>query len=804
MWFLLLLWSCADESNTGSFPLGPTDPPQPLTDTVATGSTAADPLAGPEGVGRIATQAPTDAAPPAEALRFDLPGTALVRSDCRPAVARRKSAPTGQAGYRSRGAPPPPPKAAPTPAAPTSGNDPLAGTLAGDEYGAGGLGVSGTGVGGGGSAEGLGGLGTKGVGRGSQPDAQPMAEAPAKKEAAPRADRDAPAPAPAMPAAAEPAVVSGLTDDRGPAAGPVPSSSTADASIADNKGNTAATAAKRPEPEGKKDKALRSPSEDQRAAEGLLGARPGDEREEEQAKARAPEPVLDWGATVYLSNDDSMSLASAQRVLWAVGNKASFSPQQVRPHELLNYFTFDTAPVDPGRTFSVLGAATQSGDTLTVGLAVRGAVPARQPLDLTLVVDRSGSMSAEVRMDYVKRGLQQMTAQLVPGDRVDLVLFDSSVCSPLVNYVVGRDDPALLAEEIAAIQPNSATDLSAGLREAYRAQTGRGDTEGRNRRILLLTDAFLNEGMVDADLLSEVGRHYDEAGIRVTAVGVGREFNDEMLDKLTEKSKGSYVYLGSEAVVDRVFGLGFRSLVQTIAHDVQFSIDLPDSLAMTRFYGEESSTNPAEVLPIHYYAGTSQVFLQELRLRDGRPDRAAKVTFRARYEDPRSGQAREERFETTVGALLAADPHNVNKALALMRWSDLLLERAMGDRSCSALPAFAAAASAVPGDAELSYVSSLTGSMCGRPVETSLVAGVPFKVRLNSDIPIPEVELRCGPNRFTQPLTGSDQVASFAAIPSGSCSLLLQGAVPMQAAVKVPSTGGAISCMSRGGRLSCG
>jgi hypothetical protein len=128
----------------------------------------------------------------------------------------------------------------------------------------------------------------------------------------------------------------------------------------------------------------------------------------------------------------------------------------------------------------------------------------------------------------------------------------------------------------------------------------------------------------------------------------------------------------------------------------------------------------------------------------------------------------------------------------------------MGDRTCSALPAFAAAASAVPGDAELSYVSSLTGPMCGRPVETSLVAGVPFKVRLNSDIPIPEVELRCGPSRFTQPLTGSDQVASFAAIPSGSCSLLLQGAVPMQAAVKVPSTGGAISCMSRGGRLSCG
>ena len=797
MWFLLLLWSCADESSSGSFPLGPADPSVPPTDAVAIASTAGDPMASASAAGRIATRVPSEVSVPVEALRFDAPSAALVQTDCRPRAVRRSATPPP--AYRNRGASAPAAKPSPAPGKVPSAPDPLAGDATGSVVGAGGLGLSGTGYGGGGATEGLGGLGTKGEGRGSKPDAKPMAEASAKTEAAPRADRDAPAPA--MPAAAEPAVVGGLADDQGPAAGPVPSSPTADASIADNKERTAA---KRPEPEGKKDKALRSPSEDQQAEEGRRGARLGDEREEELAKARAPEPVLDWGATVYLSNDDSMSLASAQRLLWAVGNNAPFGAQEVRPHELLNYFTFDTAPVDPSRTFSVLGAATQSGDTLTVGLAVRGAVPARQPLDLTLVVDRSGSMSAEGRMDFVKRGLLQMTAQLVPGDRVDLVLFDSGVCSPLVNYVVGRDDPGLLTQEISAIQPNTATDLSAGMREAYRAQTSRTDTEGRNRRILLLTDAFLNEGMVDADLLSEVGRHYDEAGIRVTGVGVGREFNDAMLDKLTEKSKGSYVYLGSEAVVDRVFGLGFRSLVQTIAHDVQFSIELPDSLAMTRFYGEESSTNPAEVQPIHYYAGTSQVFLQELKLRGGRPDRDAKITLRARYDDPRTGQRREEQFDTTVGALLAADPHNVNKALALMRWSDLLLERAMGDRSCSALPAFAAAAAAVPGDAELGYVASLTGGLCGRPVETSLVAGVPFKVRLNSDIPIPEVELRCGPSRWTQPLTGSDQVASFAAIPSGSCSLLLQGAVPMQAAVQVPSTGGAISCMSRGGRLSCG
>ena len=73
-------------------------------------------------------------------------------------------------------------------------------------------------------------------------------------------------------------------------------------------------------------------------------------------------PTLDYGGETWLSNDDSMSLASAQRLLWAVDNHRSWTASQIRPHELLNYFSFDTVPVAPGAQhddtrFSVLGTA---------------------------------------------------------------------------------------------------------------------------------------------------------------------------------------------------------------------------------------------------------------------------------------------------------------------------------------------------------------------------------------------------------------------------------------------------------------
>jgi Ca-activated chloride channel family protein len=520
-------------------------------------------------------------------------------------------------------------------------------------------------------------------------------------------------------------------------------------------------------------------------------------------------PVLDWGATVWLSNDDSMSLASAQRLLWAVDRGRSYTTDQVRPHELLNYFSFDTETPRGSDTFAVRGSAVRTaGDQLTVAFTVKGASPAPEPLDLTLVVDRSGSMSAEGRMTYVKRGLDQMVAQLNPGDRVDLVLFDDSVCTPLQDYVVGRDDPRLLSDAIAQMAPRGSTDLDAGLREGYRIASGRygAQVDGRNQRVMLLTDAILNTGNVDANLVSEVSRAYDEAGIRLTGIGVGTEFRDDVLDRLTEKGKGAYVFLGSEAVVDRVFGVGFPSLVQTIAHDVQMAVHLPDSLAMTRFYGEEASTDRTEIQPIHYYAGTSQLFLQDLSLRDYDP--RDPITFEIQWTDAKTGAARTDEFRYTVGELVGADPHDVNKARALMAWSDVLLQQSMSRTGCSGAPldTFRQRVGLVSDDVEMAYVAGLVAKQCRvdmtLPPPPPPQPAVAWKVKVDSDVPIAEVALACANGTQRDMLTGSDTVASFQAFP-GACSLTLMGAVPMTVPVEVAAVGGQARCVVRGGRVSC-
>ncbi len=512
----------------------------------------------------------------------------------------------------------------------------------------------------------------------------------------------------------------------------------------------------------------------------------------------------DWGAKIFLSNDDSMSLASAQRVIYALQHGTHLDSGEVRPHELLNYFSFDTQAPSNDQLFDVTASAEQKGDQLAVALAVQGATPDAQPLDLTLIVDRSCSMADEGRMDFTKRGLSQMANELNNGDRVDVVLFDDEVCTPLKNYVVGRDDPSLLANVIRRMRPEGGTNLNVGLNEGYAVAEAHLDTNNRNRRVMLLTDAQMNQGDVNPHTVSEIGRSYDANGIRLTGVGVGRDFRDDVLDRLTEKGKGAYVYLGSEAVVDRVFTSGFASLTQTIAHDVQFELQLPKSLAMERFYGEEASTVAADIQPIHYYAGTSQVFLQDLFISPKGLKRNDPVTLTVRYTDVATGEPAERVFQTTVGSMVDADPHNVRKAKALMAWTDVVQEKAMGGTGCGqALEVYGQRAAGLSRDAEVAFVNGLVTNQCPNFQLPSVIQAVPYKVKVDSDIPIASVSLDCGDGHWSDRVSASNTVARFQAYP-GECTLTLGGTVDMRLAVEVPETGGDLRCTVRAGRVNCG
>jgi Ca-activated chloride channel family protein len=363
--------------------------------------------------------------------------------------------------------------------------------------------------------------------------------------------------------------------------------------------------------------------------------------------AEMPPAHEGWGQPIYVSNDDSMSLSSAQRVAFAVENFEPLMPGDVRPHELLNWaFGNLNASTDSNRDFAVQGdVLSRSEDGLhTMAIAVHGrrvGRSGRRNAALTLVVDQSGSMKRDNRMDFVRRGMLRMVRELKQGDIINLVTFDNKVCPRVTNFVVGRDDAEILAREVLRIRPRGATNIHAALEKGY-ALADASYQPAYSNRVLLVTDALANRGITDARTMAMVTDFYDARRIRLSGVGVGKEFNDNLLDTLTEKGRGAYVFLGSEQVVDQVFGDRFVSLVETIANDVHFRLHLPATLRVQRFHGEEASTEKSEVQAVHFFADTSQVLMVDVEAWQGQLRPVDDVMLEIEYQEPETGEVRVE------------------------------------------------------------------------------------------------------------------------------------------------------------------
>lgn len=414
------------------------------------------------------------------------------------------------------------------------------------------------------------------------------------------------------------------------------------------------------------------------------------EQAEPPAQVQVVEPLWPpahegWGGSTFLSNDDSMSMSSPQRVRFALDNDLPLPVEHIRPHELLNAAAFEVAEVEQGHDFSVLAQMAPSGreDGLySLALAVDGRPigrDGRRNAVITLVVDRSGSMKAEGRMDYVKRGLLRMVRELKTGDVVNLVTFDHRVCTQLQNFVVGRDSAAVLTKAITGIKPSGSTNLHAGLTQGYSLADAAYQPKYTNR-VVIITDALANRGVTDPKTLSMVSDFYDARRIRLSGVGVGKTFDDRLLDALTEKGRGAYVFLGSQAQVEHVFGEGFTSLVETTANDVHYRLHLPITMRMQQFHGEEASVSKTEVQAVHFFADTSQVLLSDIEAWQGQLRPQDGIMLEIEYQHPETGETMTEAYAFSVAEMTERDT-NVRKAEVLMHFAENLQDmvRNFGD-----------------------------------------------------------------------------------------------------------------------------
>lgn len=220
---------------------------------------------------------------------------------------------------------------------------------------------------------------------------------------------------------------------------------------------------------------------------------------------------------------------------------------------------------------------------LTVDLsAVDVAGAARAPLNLALVIDRSGSMSG-FKLTQAKQAAKQLVSQLTANDRLSIVHYGSDVKSMAGTFATTENKERMLSY-LEGIWDDGGTNIGAGL------STGRdlllaARSDFKVNRMILISDGQPTEGLTDANGLNAIVRETRQQGISVSSIGVGTDFNEDLMQGFAEAGSGAYAYLADASQLGTIFQKDLNQAGTQVARNVTLSFELPTGVELGEVLG---------------------------------------------------------------------------------------------------------------------------------------------------------------------------------------------------------------------------
>jgi Ca-activated chloride channel homolog len=206
----------------------------------------------------------------------------------------------------------------------------------------------------------------------------------------------------------------------------------------------------------------------------------------------------------------------------------------------------------------------------------------RVPLNIALVLDRSGSMMGS-KLEYCKKAAQFVVDNLDPNDRVSVVVYESGVKVLVPSTKAGNKEQ--LKRMIAGINVAGGTCMSCGMLSGY-DEVKRYFDEQHVNRVLLLTDGLANTGISDRKSLDSVANKWAvNDRITLSTFGVGADFDEKMLTDLAEYGIGNYYFIDKPENIPPIFSREMKGLLEVVAQEASVKLELPANVTVVKVYG---------------------------------------------------------------------------------------------------------------------------------------------------------------------------------------------------------------------------
>jgi Ca-activated chloride channel family protein len=210
----------------------------------------------------------------------------------------------------------------------------------------------------------------------------------------------------------------------------------------------------------------------------------------------------------------------------------------------------------------------------------------RVPLNVAVVLDKSGSMQGGDKMENAKLGAIEIIERLTRDDIFSLVVYDNS---PRVIIPAQRvRDKDSLIRMVSRVRAGGSTALYGGVCFGA-SEVRKGMSCEYVNRIILLSDGLANVGPQSTEELAHLGCALGREGITVTTIGVGLDYNEDLMTALAARSDGNAYFASSSLELPRIFAEEIGEAMTVVARDVRIRIRCADGVAPLSVIGRDGT-----------------------------------------------------------------------------------------------------------------------------------------------------------------------------------------------------------------------